>query len=64
VVARLQYLRGISTPTGFGLAVEIADWHRFTGATIGGYLGLVPSEHSTGASRSQGPRMEQPAIPL
>jgi transposase len=52
VVARLQYLRGISTPTGFGLAVEIADWHRFTGATIGGYLGLVPSEHSTGASRS------------
>lgn len=33
---------------------EIGDWHRFTGATIGAYLGLVPSEHSTGASRSQG----------
>jgi transposase len=55
VVARLQCLRGVSTLTGFALAVEIGDWQRFTGATIGAYLGLVPSEHSSGASRSQGP---------
>ena len=40
--------------TAFGLAVEIGDWTRFTGSTIGAYLGLVPSEHSSGASRSQG----------
>jgi transposase len=55
VVARLSCLRGISTLTGFSLAVEIGDWDRFTGASIGAYLGLVPSEHSSGASRSQGP---------
>lgn len=42
VVARLSCLRGISTLTGFALAVEIGDWHRFTGNTIGGYLGLSP----------------------
>ena len=47
-------LRGISTLTGFGLAVEIGDWHRFTGTSIGAFLGLVPTEHSSGQSRSQG----------
>lgn len=52
---RLACLRGISTLTGFALAVEIGDWQRFTGASIGAYLGLVPSEHSSGQSRSQGP---------
>ena len=51
---RLGCLRGISTLTGFGLAVEIGDWHRFTGSTIGAFLGLVPTEHSSGQSRSQG----------
>jgi transposase len=54
VVRRLSCLRGISTLTAFSLAVEIGDWDRFTGASIGAYLGLVPSEHSSGASRSQG----------
>jgi len=54
VVVRLGCLRGISTLTGFGLAVEIGDWHRFTGSTIGSYVGLVPSESSSGQSRSQG----------
>lgn len=51
---RLGCLRGISTLTGFALAVEIGDWDRFTGASIGPYLGLVPTEHSSGQSRSQG----------
>jgi transposase len=51
---RLACLRGISTLTGFALAVEIGDWERFTGASIGAYLGLVPSEHSSGQSRVQG----------
>jgi transposase len=54
VVRSLECLRGISTLTAFGLAVEIGDWDRFTGSTIGAYLGLVPTEHSSGASRSQG----------
>lgn len=54
VADRLQCLRGISTLTGFGLAVEIGDWHRFTGRTIGAYIGLVPTEYSSGATRSQG----------
>jgi transposase len=51
---RLGCLRGISTLTGFALAVEIGDWRRFTGKTIGAYLGLVPCEHSTGGSRRLG----------
>ena len=51
---RLCCLRGVSTLTGFALAVEIAEWHRFTGSSIGSYLGLVPSEHSSGGSRRQG----------
>ena len=54
VVRRLGCLRGIGTLTGFALAVEIGDWHRFTGHTIGSFVGLVPSEHSSGGSRSQG----------
>ncbi|MGD3109368.1 IS110 family transposase [Streptomyces sp. YGL11-2] len=55
VVHRLACLRGINTLTAFGLAVEVGDWHRFTGATIGAYLGLVPSEHSSGPNRTLGP---------
>ncbi|MBO0811967.1 MAG: IS110 family transposase [Microlunatus sp.] len=55
VLRRLCCLRGISTLTGFGLAVEIGDWNRFTGHTIGSFVGLTPSEHSSGGSRSQGP---------
>lgn len=51
---RLCCLRGISTLTGFALAVELGDWHRFTGSSIGTYLGLVPSEHSSGGSRRLG----------
>ena len=54
VVTRLGCLRGVSTLTAFGLAVEIGDWHRLTGRSIGAYLGLVPTESSSGASRSQG----------
>ena len=53
-VTRLACLRGVSTLTAFGLAVEVGDWNRFTGATIGAYLGLVPTEYSSGASRTQG----------
>ena len=54
LVRRLVCLRGVGTLTGFALAVEIGDWHRFTGNTIGSFVGLVPSEHSSGQSRAQG----------
>jgi transposase len=54
LVRRLACLRGVSTLTAFGLAVEIGDWQRFTGNTIASFVGLVPSEHSSGASRVQG----------
>lgn len=54
VVTRLGCLRGVGALTAFALAVEIGDWHRLTGRSIGAYLGLVPTEHSSGASRSQG----------
>ena len=54
VTNRLACLRGISTLTAFSLTVEIGDWTRLGGRSIGSYLGLVPSEYSTGKSRSQG----------
>ena len=54
LVRRLGCLRGVSTLTGFALAVEIGDWRRFTGNSIGSFVGLVPSENSSGASRVQG----------
>jgi transposase len=54
IVRRLGCIRGIATLSAFGLAVEIGDWHRLTGRTIGAYLGLVPTEYSTGTTRIQG----------
>ncbi len=54
VVDRLGCLRGVSTLTAFGLAVEIGDWQRLSGRTIGAYLGMTPTEYSSGQSRSQG----------
>ena len=54
LVGRLGCLRGIGVLTSFGLAAEIGDWRRFTGASIGAYLGLVPTEQSSGTQRVQG----------
>ena len=54
LVGRLGCLRGVGVLTAFGLAVEVGDWHRFTGASIGAYLGLVPAEHSSGAQHVRG----------
>ena len=51
ITRRLCCLRGISVLTGLALATEIGEWDRFTGASIGAYLGMVPSETSTGQSR-------------
>jgi transposase len=54
LVRRLGCLRGVSTLTGFGLAVEIGDWRRFTGNSIDTFVGLVPTEHSSGQSTVRG----------
>jgi transposase len=54
LIHRLGCLRGIGTLTGFALAVEVGNWDRFTGKTIGSFVSLVPSEHSSGQSRVQG----------
>ena len=54
VVHRLGCVRGVAALTAFGVAVEIGDWHRLTGRSIGAYVGLVPSEYSSGDTRTQG----------
>ena len=54
-VARLRCLRGIDTLTAVGLCSEIGDFERFGHPEqLMSYLGLVPSEHSSGESRRQG----------
>src|SRR5579872_5675300 len=54
-VARLRCLRGIDTLSAVGLCAEIGDFARFESpAKLMSYLGLVPSEHSSGQQRRQG----------
>jgi transposase len=54
-VARLRCLRGIDTLSAVGLAVEVGDFRRFEHPRLlSSYLGLVPSEHSSGEQRRQG----------
>jgi transposase len=54
-VARLRCLRGIDTLTAIGLCSEIGDFERFAAAgQLMSYLGLVPSEHTTGQQRRLG----------
>jgi transposase len=52
---RLMCLRGIDTLTAAGLCAEIGDFHRFRHPSpLMSYLGVVPSEHSSGTRRRQG----------
>ena len=54
-IARLCCLRGISTLTALGLCAEIGDWRRFDHPdSIASYVGLVPSEHSSGQTPAAG----------
>jgi transposase len=54
-IARLRCLRGIDTLSAVGLCAESGDFTRFTRAgQLMSYLGLVPSEHSSGEARRQG----------
>lgn len=54
-VGRLRCLRGVDTLTAVGLCSEIGDFERFARAEqLMSYLGLVPSESTTGQQRRQG----------
>jgi len=55
LVARLRCLRGVDTLTALALAAEIGDFGRFRSAEeFMAFVGLVPSEHSSGERRRQG----------
>ena len=54
-VTRLRCLRGIDTLSAVGLCAEVGDFERFARpGRLMSFLGLVPSEHSTGQQRRQG----------
>lgn len=54
-VAHLRCLRGIDTLSALGLCAEVGDFERFARpAQLMSYLGLVPSEDSSGERRRQG----------
>lgn len=54
-VARLSTLRGISTLSAMTILAETCDFERFGDASsYMAFTGLIPSEHSSGASRHQG----------
>src|SRR6202023_3360898 len=55
VVARLQTMRGIALVNAASLIAELGDLSRFANPRqLMAYLGLVPSEHSSGASVKRG----------
>lgn len=54
-VSALRCVRGISTVTAFSIAAEIGDFSRFPDArSFMSFVGLVPSESSSGESVSRG----------
>lgn len=54
-VRALMSLRGVGLLNAATLIAELGDLHRFSRpAELMSYLGLCPSEHSTGADRQQG----------
>lgn len=54
-VGWLRCFRGIDTLTALALVAEIHDWARFGSAReLMAYLGLVPSEHSSGGKERRG----------
>jgi transposase len=55
LVGQLRCLRGVDTLTALALVAEIGDFSRFkTAAELMAFVGLVPSEHSSGEKRRQG----------
>ena len=55
VVAALQAMRGIALVVAVTVVAEVGDFRRFANPRqLMAYLGLVPSEHSSGASVRRG----------
>jgi transposase len=55
LVTALQALRGVEMVSAVTLVAEIGDFRRFpSAAELMSFVGLVPSEHSSGGSRRQG----------
>ena len=55
IVDGLMAMRGINLVVSMGIVAELGDLSRFAKATqLMAYLGLVPSEHTSGDSRRQG----------
>ena len=55
VIEALMVLRGVNLLTATTVVAEIGDLRRFAGAPqLMAYLGVVPSEHSSGGKRSRG----------
>ena len=55
VVTAIQALRGVAVLAAITLVAEIGDFHRFTNPRhLMAYLGLTPSERSSGAKTSRG----------
>jgi transposase len=56
LVKALQSLRGVEFVTAVTIAAEVGDFRRFaTAGDFMGYVGLIPSEHSSGLQRRGGP---------
>jgi transposase len=54
-VQRLRCFRGMDDITALTVAAELGDAHRFPSARgVMAYVGLIPSEHSSGAQRARG----------
>ena len=55
-IARVRCLRGIDTLSAYGICCEVGDFRRFEHPrTLTAYLGIVPSEYSSGESTKCGP---------
>jgi transposase len=55
LVTALQALRGVDLVSAATLVAEVEDFRRFSSATeLMSFVGLVPSEHSSGGSRRRG----------
>jgi transposase len=53
-IARLRCFRGLDTLSGAGLCAEVGDWQRFRPKPLSGFLGIVPTEHTSDTKRRQG----------
>jgi transposase len=53
-IAALRCFRGIDTLSAAGLCAEVGDWQRFRPKQLSGFLGIVPTEHTSDTKRRQG----------